>query len=249
MNTLFIGRNMVELDAVDSTNNYAKSLLSNSKPTEGTVILAHEQFAGRGQAGSSWQTAPGLNITLSIILYPARLEAVNQFYLSMAIALGVKDFCETLVPEEFKIKWPNDVFHNNSKVAGILIENTIASGSIQTSVVGIGINLNQQTFSEDLPHATSLGIISQKTFNLTEAVGVLCACIEKYYLQLRQQHFNFLDKAYMVALYRYQQTHHFKKGNQIIKGEINGVAKDGKLILHVGGKEQRFAFKEIEYVL
>lgn len=249
MTTLFIGKNLIELEKIDSTNNYAKNLLAKERPAEGTLIIANEQYSGRGQMGNVWQTDSGMNLTLSIVLYPDFLEADKQFFLSMAISLGVKDFCESVLNDEVKIKWPNDIYYHDSKLGGILIENTISGSRLSSSVIGIGINVNQKEFDPSLSNPTSLSLISNEAYKLPKLTEQLCSFIEKYYLQLRQQHYNFLDKGYMVSLYRYQQTHEFKKGNQVFKGEINGVAKDGKLLIHSGGKELRFAFKEVEYVL
>lgn len=249
MTTLFIGKNLIDLEKVDSTNNHAKNLLLKEKPAEGTLIVAKEQYSGRGQMGNEWKTESGSNLTLSIILYPDFLEADKQFFLNMAISLGVKDFCETILNDEVKIKWPNDIYYHDSKLGGILIENTINGSRISSSVIGIGINVNQKKFDPSLSNPTSLYLISNEEYKLPDLVEQLCSFIEKYYLQLRQQHYNFLDKGYMVSLYRYQQTYEFKKGDQVFKGEINGVTKDGKLLIHSGGKELRFAFKEVEYVI
>ncbi len=247
--TLFVGKNIIELEMVDSTNTYAKELLAKEKPVEGTIVFAHEQHSGRGQMGNTWETEAGKNLTVSFILYPDFLDADKQFYLNMAISLALKDFCESVLPDEIKIKWPNDIYWHDKKLGGILIENTISGNRISSSVIGIGINVNQEEFDGTLPNPVSLLQISNFEFKLANLIEGLSVFIEKYYLQLRQLHFNFLDKGYTVALYRYQQTHEFKKGEQIIRGEINGVAKDGKLIFHSGGKEMRFAFKEIEFVI
>src|SRR5580700_5544667 len=103
-NSLFIGKNLVELRSVDSTNNYAKTLLSKSAPVEGTAIMAWEQYAGRGQRGNTWAAEPGQNVTVSFILYPGFLETERQFFLNMAASLAVKDFCEFILNEELKIK-------------------------------------------------------------------------------------------------------------------------------------------------
>jgi len=252
-NTLFIGKNLIELDSVDSTNSFAKQLLSNSKPIEGTVIMAREQFAGRGQMGNKWAAEGGKNITLSVVLYPEQLDADKQFFLNMAVALAVKDFCEFVLMDEVKIKWPNDIYYHDKKVGGILIENTINGNKISSSVVGIGINVNQNEFDESLPNPASLLQIKKPAdapdYDISRLVDDLCSYLEKYYLQLRQLHYNFLDKGYTEALYRYQQTHEFKRGDSIFKGEINGVTKEGKLIIHSGNKELRFGFQEVEYII
>ncbi len=248
--TLFIGRNTVVLDSVDSTNNYAKGLLSKSKPIEGTAILAKDQYAGRGQMGNTWHAQAGKNLTVSIILYPDFLDADKQFYLNMAISLGVKDFCESVLgDDETRIKWPNDIYHLDNKLGGMLIENSISNGKIASCVVGIGLNINQTEFDPAVPNPASFMKITEREHPINAMANGLFSFIEKYYLQLRQQHFNFLDRAYTDSLYRYQQTHEFKKGAQVFKGEINGVAKDGKLLIHSNGKELRFAFKEVEYII
>jgi BirA family biotin operon repressor/biotin-[acetyl-CoA-carboxylase] ligase len=247
--SLFIGKTLVELDTADSTNNYAKQLLANSKPIEGTVITAITQWAGKGQGGNKWLTEAGKNLTISIVLYPDFLEADKQFFLNMAVALGIKDFCEFVLNDEVKIKWPNDIYYLDKKLGGVLIENVINGNKIGSSIIGIGINVNQNSFDDLLPNPVSFKKILNKEFELSELREKLCSFVEKYYLQLKQQHFNFLDKAYTVALYRYQQTHEFKKGEHFFRGEINGVTKEGKLIMHSNGKEHRYAFKEVEYVI
>ncbi len=247
--TLFTGHYLVELEEVDSTNNYLKEMLAKDKPSEGTAIMANNQFSGRGQIGNSWMSEPGQNLTISYLFYPGFLEASKQFYLNMAVSLAVKDCCEALLRDEVKIKWPNDIYYRDTKIGGILIENSICGNMLSTSIVGIGLNVNQTVFDASLPNPSSLKIIAGKEFDRHEALSTLNIYMEKYYLQLRQQHYNFLEKAYTVAMYRYQQTHEFRKANQMVRGEINGVTKEGKLILHCNGKEQRYNFKEIEYII
>jgi BirA family biotin operon repressor/biotin-[acetyl-CoA-carboxylase] ligase len=246
---LFIGKNLIELDSVDSTNNFAKNLLTHSSPVEGTLIVAYEQFAGRGQMGNTWKTQKGKNLTGSVILYPGFVEIDRQFFLNMAIALAIRDFCEFVLSDEVKIKWPNDIYFRDKKLGGILVENVIQGSKLVSSVAGIGINVNQLEFDDSLPNPVSLAQITNIQYDMGDLVKKLCVFLEKYYLQLRQRHFNFLDKAYTEALYRYQQTYSFKKGEQSFKGEINGVTKDGKIIIHAKGRELKFAFKEVEYVI
>lgn len=247
--TLFTGQNIVEITCVDSTNNYVKNLLVSERPTEGTAVLAHTQSAGRGQIGNIWASEPGKNLTVSYVFYPSFLEATKQFYLNIAVALAIKDCCELLLDDEVKIKWPNDIYYRDKKIAGILIENSISGSNLTSSIIGIGLNVNQAEFHPSVPNPSSLKLIKGKEFVVADVLNQLSHFLEKYYLQLRQQHFNFLDKAYTVALYRYQQTHEFKQGDKLLRGEINGVTKEGKLILHSNGKELRFAFKEVEYVI
>ena len=246
--TLFIGANRVSLETVDSTNVYAKNLVSEKRPPEGTLVTASTQSAGKGQAGSSWLAEPGMNLTASYILYPTFLSADKQFFLNMAVSLAVRELCEEITGHEIRIKWPNDIYHKNKKLAGILIENTISGSQISSSVIGIGLNVNQSHFDPDLPNPTSVKLITGHDRPIAIVISKLNSYIEKYYLQLRQLHFNFLDKAYMVNLYRYHQTASFSRNGQVFKGEITGVTKEGRLIIESGGKELRFGMKEVEYL-
>lgn len=245
--TLFVGTNHITLQSVDSTNTYAKNLLT-SKPPEGTLITTQHQTAGRGQAGSQWQAEPGQNITASYIFYPTFLSADKQFFLNMAVSLAVRELCEEITSHEIRIKWPNDIYQRHKKLAGILIENTISGSHISSSVVGIGINVNQTNFDPKLPNPNSFKLITGQEIPTETVVEKLSCYLEKYYLQLRQLHFNFLDKGYMVNLYRYHQTATYSKNGQQFKGEIIGVTKEGKLIIESNGKELRFGMKEVEYL-
>ena len=246
--TLFIGTNHISLDVIDSTNSYAKSLLTTDKIPEGTLITAREQTAGRGQTENVWQTEAGSNLSASYILYPSFLSADRQFFLNMAVSLAVRELCEEAVNDEIRIKWPNDIYHKNKKVAGILIENTISGSQLSSSVIGIGLNVNQIEFAPAIPNPTSLRLITGREQDLHSITEKLSGYIEKYYLQLKNLHFNFLDKAYTVHLYRYNQTALFRKDNQEFRGEIVGVTKEGKLMIESNGKQLRFGLKEVEYL-
>ena len=245
---LFAGVQHIALDSVDSTNNYAKNLLSTQKVPEGTLITAAEQTAGRGQAGNQWHTAPGQNLTASYIFYPTFLSADRQFFLSMAVSLAVRELCEEILNDEVRIKWPNDIYHNGRKLAGILIENTISGSQLSSSVIGIGLNVNQIDFDPALPNPASLRAATGLEQNLQRITEKLNSYLEKYYLQLRSLHFNFLDKAYMVNLYQYNKTALYRKDGQEFRGEIVGVTKEGKLIIESAGKQWKFGLKEVEYL-
>jgi len=250
--SLFIGKNVIHLNATPSTNDFAKQLLSEKKQIDGTLIYADEQTEGRGQMGASWESESNKNLTASYILYPNFLSPDKQFYLNMAVSLAVREFCESLTEEFVQIKWPNDILIEGKKVGGILIENAIQGNSLQHSVIGIGVNINQQQFSANLPNATSILLnnpLHTEPFKIATLLPKLSFYLEKYYMQLRQTHYHFLSKAYITSLWRYNQTHEFQKGNSVFRGEISGIAKDGKLEIDVNGKVQRFGFKEVGYVL
>lgn len=182
--SLFIGTTKVHLNEVDSTNNYARRLIQDKMPIEGTVITADVQTNGRGQRSKKWETEANLNLTCSYILHPAFLAAENQFALSAAAALAVFKTVSKFLPNEpIKIKWPNDVLVNQKKIAGILIENNLRGMNLHTSIVGIGLNVNQVSFREVFK-ATSIKLLSQET-DLNLVLESLNENLEKYYLRLR----------------------------------------------------------------
>ncbi len=246
---LFTGMNVIELDETDSTNTYAKKLLESEKPMEGTVVITHHQTKGRGQQGNVWHTEKGKNLTCSYIFYPVFLGADKHFYLNMVVSLAVKEVCEVFLEDEVKVKWPNDVYFGKSKIAGILIENSISGSSVITSIAGIGINVNQENFDESLPNPSSLSLLAGREIPVGEVLQQLSTYLEKYYLQLRKGNFHFLQRAYTEALFRYNQTAYFKRGEQTFKGEVAGIARDGKLLIHSNGKELRFTMQEIQFVI
>src|ERR1700741_5411456 len=159
METLFIGQNLVQLDAVASTNTYAMQLLKDVKVIEGTVITAENQTEGKGQRGNTWKAEPSMNLTFSVVLFPDFLSSSDHFYLSKITALALYDSLSELFDpsqHDIKIKWPNDILVNEEKIAGILIENVFRLGKLQQSVVGVGLNVNQEDFSALKNRATSV---------------------------------------------------------------------------------------------
>lgn len=160
------------IDSCPSTN----AAIPRDAP-HGFALMAREQTAGRGQRGNSWEAAPGLNITLSLMLRPRALPAARQFDLSRAVALGVADLLVSLAIGGVAVKWPNDVYVGNDKICGILIENTLSGANIAASVAGIGLNVNQTEFLSPAPNPTSLAAITGRTFDCIELARRMIACI------------------------------------------------------------------------
>jgi BirA family transcriptional regulator, biotin operon repressor / biotin---[acetyl-CoA-carboxylase] ligase len=248
-NTLFVGQKFIELDVVDSTNNYAANLLSQTNVVEGTVIMAHYQNKGRGQMGNEWLTEPGQNLTCSYILYPRFLSAGSAFIWSKAVALAVRNtLVELLHRENIFIKWPNDILADKSKIAGILIENHWHQNKL-TSIVGIGINVNQ-LFSDSKLGATSLRMLSGKELDISKVLQVLSEELEKLYLQLKTGESKTIDSLYYEYLLYYQQSRSYRIGDALVQGTLLGVSDEGKLMLKlVNGVTQNFAIKEIAFIL
>lgn len=248
--TLFVGQNLIKLSAVDSTNNFLKNLVSNSEPVaEGTVIMAENQFAGRGQQQNTWHAEPGKNLTFSILLRPTFLPLAKQFLLNMAVSVAINKVLSSYAPSGMCIKWPNDVYYGAKKLGGILIENTLVGSAIKTAVIGIGINVNQQHFDPELQQkATSLTRILQEDVKLEGLLSEICREIESLYLQLRAERYTELRQTYVDRLYRFNQLARYRQNGEVFEGTIKGISDLGLLQLEKNGEIAEYNFKEIEFL-
>ena len=213
---------------------------------EGALVITNNQFAGRGQRGNSWQTSAGLNLTFSILLKPTFLSVKNQFALTLVASLSVFDFLKSKNINA-KIKWPNDVYVDNKKICGMLIENSIQGTTINQSIVGIGLNINQKDFQ--IPTATSLSLVQQKDFDLNEELNSFITFFEKRYLQLRSGKQTELKEEYLQHLLSYNQKQKFISNENEFEGIIKNVNDLGELIVDVNGVEKSFSLKEIRFIL
>lgn len=249
--TLFVGQNLIKLSAVDSTNNYLKVLVSKSEPLpEGTVIMADNQFAGRGQQQNIWQSEPGKNLTFSLYLKPVFLPVQKQFLLNMAISIALNDALVEVLGAEVKVKWPNDLYFQQEKLGGILIENILSGHTYKSSIIGIGLNVNQQLFPKALiGRATSIFQILHKDVNLVALLAVICSHIESQYLKLRAGQYLSLQEEYLKRLYQFKESGHYKYNGQVFEGMITAVTDQGMLVISSGGKEQAYNFKELEFLI
>ncbi|HTB31251.1 MAG TPA: biotin--[acetyl-CoA-carboxylase] ligase, partial [Bacteroidia bacterium] len=172
LHTLFIGHPIQILERTDSTNTFAGNLIRENPPAEGYIVRAMEQLSGRGQRGTKWASEPGANLTFSIILCPHFLPLTEQFQLTKAIALGIAGFVSHLLGDyaNVKIKWPNDIYVKNCKIAGILIENILEQSTMKYSVVGVGLNVNQVVFDPSIPNPISLKSLTGKDFDTEECL-------------------------------------------------------------------------------
>jgi BirA family transcriptional regulator, biotin operon repressor / biotin---[acetyl-CoA-carboxylase] ligase len=251
ISTLFIGKIVYHFESLPSTNVFAQELVSKSKPPEGTAISASFQTAGRGQIGSQWESSAHENIIVSIILYPSFLEATQQFELNRAVALAVRDTLQAYLSAPVMIKWPNDIYVNDKKICGILIQNTLQGNFIQNSIVGIGINVNQQHFSDQAAKATSLLLETNNSIDLVPLQESLCQNIEFYYLQLKSNKFAALHEKYLSHLYKYNIWSNYKhtEGHYVFKGKIIGVSKAGLLeILQQDNEIVYFDLKQVQFL-
>jgi BirA family transcriptional regulator, biotin operon repressor / biotin---[acetyl-CoA-carboxylase] ligase len=221
----------MEMEEASSTNDLAIELLKSSAIPEGTAILAHSQTRGRGQREQGWESEPGKNITTSIIFYPRFLHVRQQFELSIAVALGIHDFVEREAGPEAAIKWPNDIYYKDLKIAGVLIENTVQGAHLHTSVTGIGININQEVFTSAAPNPVSLRQITGKDYNIRTCFEALCSCLEGRYLQLKAGKTELLRREYLKKLYRFGIYSEYLYQNLHIRAKITGISTSGRLQL------------------
>jgi BirA family biotin operon repressor/biotin-[acetyl-CoA-carboxylase] ligase len=231
---LFTGTNVIDLESTDSTNNYALKLLHGKQPFEGTVVRTFRQTLGRGQREKQWESEDFSNLTFSVIYYPVFLSVSRQFQLSKAIALGVADFVKNIVKDQsVKIKWPNDIYVGDKKIAGILIENSVSGNKISSAVIGIGLNVNQTTFSAEIPNPVSLKMVIGKELDLKKCFQELCVSLEARYMQLKAGKENVINEQYHKTLYGLDEQREFIIDKKNTTAEIVGVDELGRLKLRV----------------
>ena len=253
METLFIGKNLLFLHDVESTNTYAMNLLRNVNGIEGTVIHTDNQTKGKGQRGAVWSSDSAKNLITSIILKPQFLAIENTFYLSKISALAVYDVLTEILSisqYDIKIKWPNDILVNQCKIAGILIENNVINNHLQYAVIGIGLNVNQLEFHSFLRIATSLQLLTSKEFDRNNILERLCINLEKWYFKLKEGKYHTIDEAYLNHLFGVNKNLDFvdSEGTEF-KGKIMGVTQQGKLTIEIlPNKIKEFDIKEVQFV-
>ena len=247
MKTIFLGYPLVQLQSVDSTNNLASQYLKQGKVEEGTVILAVHQTSGRGQGSNTWVSEQGSNLLFSIILKPDFLPAHKQFYLSMAVALGIQGDVSGLGISAL-IKWPNDIVTNRKKLAGVLIENTILSRNLNSSVIGIGVNVNQLIFPSDIPDPTSLALEAGHSFDLSDSLKELLSSLEVQINKLYQGNLAEIKSAYLNRLWLMNTEAVFNDQTGKFRGRIVDIADTGELVVKMKrGETRTYGFKEVVF--
>ena len=246
MNTGQFNFSITHFNSLKSTNIYAQELLQEGSLSEGSVISTDFQEQGKGQRGNFWESDPSSNLLFSLLLKP-RLPVEDQFILSKVVALGVKKALDTLSVGKVSIKWPNDILIGNRKLGGILIENFISKGNINDAIVGVGLNINQSTFSPFPREATSLLLESGQLHQPKEILDLVLSGIKDYYLMLHNN-VKEINKAYLDALYGYGTPLHFEDKEGPFQGVIMAVASDGKLQLNKNGKLKKYDLKELVFI-
>jgi BirA family biotin operon repressor/biotin-[acetyl-CoA-carboxylase] ligase len=241
--------NIIKLNAIDSTNSYLRKLVQIKQLENFTVVVAEHQFEGRGQMGTVWESSVGKNLTFSVLVRFSKLEITQQFYLSMAVALGILRVLKTIVNSPLKIKWPNDILAGNDKVAGVLIENVLGGSTLKYAVVGIGLNVNQVTFPEEIKNVTSLKKLTGIFFDKDELLSRLIKSIQYFVDFIENEDFIELKKRYIASLYKFQIPSMFEDNQGVLfLGKIVDISEEGQLMVELENETiRKFNLKEIKF--
>jgi BirA family transcriptional regulator, biotin operon repressor / biotin---[acetyl-CoA-carboxylase] ligase len=246
--SLIIAKKVIYLPSCHSTNDIAAELVRNDMFEEGTVVITNEQTKGRGQRGTSWFSQPNQNLTFSVILRPDFIPISEQFSISKAIAVGICSYLQSYT-NDVKIKWPNDVYLGNKKICGVLIENAIQATRTSSSIVGIGVNINQLDFPGQ--RTTSLALHGGAGLILTDEFRKLALHLDASYLKLKSTSGReSINASYLGFLYDYQVLRKFRIDEKVVEGAIKGINENGQLCILIKGNTEPVAFntKEVEWV-
>jgi len=234
-----IGDEIIRLKEVDSTNRFFMDWIRREKVREGSLVISDYQTAGKGMDGSNWESEPSMNLTFSFVLYPAFLAMEAQFYLNKVISLGLVDLVREMLPDrdDIRIKWPNDIYIGDRKVAGTLIQNGIKGSRFDFAVIGIGLNVNQASFIGEAINPVSLFMASGHTFDLEEVLAKTLEKIEHRYMILKQGDKQSIDEDYLLQLYKSHQLAPYVYRGKSIQAKITGVNSYGHLILEIPGEK------------
>lgn len=239
-----IGSEIIHFKEVDSTNNQIKNQESDLQ--NGSVIISDFQTNGKGHHNNYWESEKGKNLTFSILLKPDNILAENQFDISRFVCLALIDYLKSKKITA-KIKWPNDIYIDDKKISGILIENSILGNKIKSSIIGIGININQDFFDPNLPNPVSLKQITGKIHDLNKELSQIIIFLNTRFDQLITNK-NQQKAEYLNHLYRINVLSEFKSQDNKFSGTITGITSFGQLQIEVNNKTGTFNFKEIEFL-
>ena len=243
----FDGEKIIYEASCASTNSLALDLLSVQDLLEETIIITDNQFQGRGQRDNVWISEPYKNLTFSLVMYPTWLLISNAFLLNIITTTGILQALKVFVPHGLCIKWPNDIYYQEKKIGGILIENLVTKNNIRASVIGIGININQLNFN--IFTASSLALICGYEFNLSDLLMQITSSIKRQYIYLLQEGKQTCQEIYLNHLYWLKEKRIFEDKEGTFKGIIQGIDEIGRLKIAKENQQiQHYIAKEIKYI-
>ncbi|MBP3218927.1 MAG: biotin--[acetyl-CoA-carboxylase] ligase [Prevotella sp.] len=234
------------LEETDSTNDFLRQYTPGEDENM-TVVWTDFQRKGRGQGTNHWESEAGKNLTFSVLIHPHEVLAKDQYIISMAVAETIHRYLSGLTNSAVSIKWPNDIYVGDFKIAGILIENSLSGEHIRDCIIGIGLNVNQTVFESDAPNPISLRMIENKEWNREE---VLQGLTEELVWQFRHFHIDVIREKYRRHLYRREGIYPYRDAEGEFEAELIDVENDGHLVLlDAHGQCRRYAFKEVAFVI
>lgn len=248
MDYLSKDRLVVRLDETESTNTYLKQLVNDQHLEEGSIVIAEYQTKGRGQISNSWYSSKGDNLLFSLLIYPEEIVANEQFIISQITSLAIKNTLDQFT-DDIRIKWPNDIYWREKKIAGILIENDLRGNHIEHSIIGIGININQQIFPPELPNPVSLRQIIGSESDKDNILDIFMREFFLLYREMQRGEFLGIADEYMLDLYRVNGYFPFEDSNGKFQAKVETVLPSGHLVIKtLENEERRYAFKEVTFL-
>lgn len=242
-----VGKKLVFMPSCHSTNDISAELISKGNIVNGTIVITDYQGKGRGQGSNIWESQQGENLTLSVILNTSFMEVNKQFYLNMAVCLSISDLLKEYLDSDVLIKWPNDIYYKANKISGILIQNILKGNRIENSILGMGININQQQFKD--PKAISLRNITGKWYDLEQVLNRLSEILEGYYNSLKKGVYAKLRSQYLDRLIWLNENRVFEaQAEGIFQGRITNIDESGRLIISTEKGKLTFSFKEVKFI-
>lgn len=241
-----IGHKIILLDSTDSTNNYIANLVKSNKLAHGTAIIADEQTKGRGQRGTEWTSQPGMNLMMSVYVEHDSLAVDSQASIHNWVAVSVWNVMDKMGVKT-TIKWPNDILTESGKLSGILIENSLIGKQVKSSIIGIGLNVNQTDFSSI--RATSIYLETGLTFRIEEIAIRLLNELNTQFIQLQHQNFEALKASYHSKMWGMNRQVEFYRNGKMEVGTITGTNQIGAIEVQTMNGVEYFDLKQVEFVI
>jgi BirA family biotin operon repressor/biotin-[acetyl-CoA-carboxylase] ligase len=224
-----------------------RTVSDTEKLASGSIVSVDFQTAGRGLSGNSWESEAGKNLIFSVLLYPKDVPANRPFVISEMASLSIKQTLDKHLPN-VAVKWPNDIYCYEKKIAGMLIENILFQGKISQSIIGIGINITQTTFISDAPNPASMAQITGTFFDRMTILNEFCQSFTEQSERLNNTHFDAIHSDYLKAIYRKDGFHKYQDNDGIFEACVRDIEPTGHLVLErANGIVSRYAYKEVSY--
>ena len=241
--TLFKDKINIYVSECLSTNDFLTQFIKKNNNEEGVSVISDFQIKGRGQRNNTWYSEKGKNLLFSFFIKP-KLSIQDQFKLHIITSLSIKKTLDKIGLANVKVKWPNDIYVNEKKISGILIESQLSNKKIAQSIIGIGLNVNQKNFNQ--LNATSIINELNHEYDLNKVLKIFCSFFEKEYIDI-SKNINSLKETYKNSLYGLNKTSKFYHKSTMHQGEIIDINSDGAIIIKVNDRKVKYYFGSISF--